>query len=289
VLEGVRSWLSRKPQTKVVGLAQDADEAAVKVRRLSPDIVIMDLSLPGSSGLHVMTRILAANSTIKVIIYSMHEDIEFVRASFEAGAKGYVLKSSPPSELLLAIEGVRAGGQHFDKRIRPKFRSKNSSRPRLSNVLKSQDRTRPELSEDKESSLERPARTSIERSGNGLAQDVMNYIEKNPSPLVSVKEIGKVLKIDPSDLERGFRRASGMTVKKHIDSMCKKQITKRVQDGVWKGTQLAEEFGFRSDQSFYRWIRRIFGLSFKDLRDQLCLPRSISTALLPVDSGKQDD
>ena len=98
-----------------------------------------------------------------------------------------------------------------------------------------------------------------------LCRRIEAYIEKNPKPSVSVKEIALALRIHPSDLDRTFRRARGVTIKKFIDQKSTKLIETRMSEGFCKGCALAQEFGFSSDQAFYRWIKRVFGIPFRQL------------------------
>jgi len=132
VLEGIQSYLRTKGQVKVIGQAVDGVEAVEKARKLRPEVVLMDLSLPRMSGLKALQRIHEEAPRTKLMVYTMHESKEYVRAVMRAGALGYALKSSSLSELLRAIESVRDGKIYVDSELsrsdlRPPSRAKPGS------------------------------------------------------------------------------------------------------------------------------------------------------------------
>jgi DNA-binding NarL/FixJ family response regulator len=110
---GVTALLSSVEDTEVVATAGDG-EAAVREATLSrPDVVLMDLNLPGMSGLEATRRIAKASPESVVLVLSMLDDDESVLAAMRAGARGYVLKGAGQEELLAAIRSVAAGGAVF--------------------------------------------------------------------------------------------------------------------------------------------------------------------------------
>jgi AraC-like DNA-binding protein len=98
-----------------------------------------------------------------------------------------------------------------------------------------------------------------------LVDRTQRYIETNLRPSLSVKLVAAEMNINPADLERLFRRARGMTIKKYIDARCKDEIAKKLRAIDCKGCALAQELGFKTDQAFYRWILRVFGIRFREL------------------------
>lgn len=106
---GLRLLLGTQPDLQVIGEAADGDEALTQIRRLRPDLVILDLSMPGLGGLDALARITAEQPWLKVLILTMHDDAEFVRTALTAGARGYVLKRAADTELLSAVRQVAAG------------------------------------------------------------------------------------------------------------------------------------------------------------------------------------
>jgi len=111
VRAGYRHLLERQERYEVVAEAETAEEAYALFRRHSPDVVITDLAMPGSSGLEAIQRILRAQAGARVLVFSMHVSPDFATAALRAGALGYVTKSSPPDVLLRAIADVVLGRQ----------------------------------------------------------------------------------------------------------------------------------------------------------------------------------
>jgi DNA-binding NarL/FixJ family response regulator len=107
--EGLRALLSTSPELEIVGEASDGEEAASRARELAPDIVLMDLSMPNINGTEAIRAIKRRNPEIKIIALTVHRSEEYVRASLDAGADGYVLKDDTHHDLLTAIASVRKG------------------------------------------------------------------------------------------------------------------------------------------------------------------------------------
>ena len=114
---GVRGLLEREHGYEVVGEAASGDDAVEMARRLSPDIVVSDLTMPGLSGVEATRQMRAHNPLLKVIILSVHSDSVMVAEALRAGASGYLLKSSAPVELTLALRAARAGETYLSPRI----------------------------------------------------------------------------------------------------------------------------------------------------------------------------
>lgn len=113
VREGYRRLLERHGDIVVIGEAVDAATALSVFCRLDPQIVVMDITLPGTSGIEAMRRILSYKPEARVLIFSMHEDTIFARRALQAGAFGYVTKASAPSVLVEAIHSVAAGKKYL--------------------------------------------------------------------------------------------------------------------------------------------------------------------------------
>jgi DNA-binding NarL/FixJ family response regulator len=110
---GVTALLDSVADTEVVGTAGDGDAAVREATLTRPDVVLMDLSMPGTSGLEATRRIAKASPESAVLVLSMLDDDESVLAAMRAGARGYVLKGAGQEELLAAIRAVAAGGAVF--------------------------------------------------------------------------------------------------------------------------------------------------------------------------------
>ncbi len=113
VREGYRRLLERSAGIGVIGEAANAADAYSEFQRLNPDVVVMDISLPGASGIEAMRRMLARDAGAKVLMFSMHEEAIFATRAFQAGALGYVTKASAPEVLVDAVRSVAAGKRYL--------------------------------------------------------------------------------------------------------------------------------------------------------------------------------
>ncbi|MFN3981319.1 MAG: response regulator [Caldilinea sp.] len=117
VRAGIRVLLQLQPEFEVVGEAEDGQEALRQVQQLTPDIVLMDIGMPGMDGLAATRAILQNYPQVRIIALTQHENREYVLPTLRAGAKGYVLKRAPDDTLVRAIRTVAAGGSFLDPRV----------------------------------------------------------------------------------------------------------------------------------------------------------------------------
>jgi DNA-binding NarL/FixJ family response regulator len=111
--EGLRSLIADAPETELVGLAANGDEAVAVTLAQRPDVVVMDLRMPGLNGVDATRRILATAPDIAVLVLTMVEEDASIFAAMRAGAKGYVLKGAGPETILRSILVVGAGEAIF--------------------------------------------------------------------------------------------------------------------------------------------------------------------------------
>ncbi|MDD5581136.1 MAG: response regulator transcription factor [Methylobacter sp.] len=109
VREGYRSLLHKQPGMVVIAEAADGAEAYLRFKDCNPDVVIMDISLPGQGGLKAIERIKQYRPDAKILVFSMHQNPSFALQATRAGALGYVTKSSTPDVLIRAVHDVHAG------------------------------------------------------------------------------------------------------------------------------------------------------------------------------------
>jgi two-component system invasion response regulator UvrY len=109
VREGYRRLLERTEDIAVIGEAGTGEDAYRLFTELAPDVVVMDINLPGIGGIEIARRILAREPQARVLMFSMHEDVVFPSRALQTGARGYVTKSSAPEVLVEAVRLVAAG------------------------------------------------------------------------------------------------------------------------------------------------------------------------------------
>lgn len=109
VRAGIRMLLESMPEVTVLGEASDGFSVVSMVEKLQPNLVLMDIAMPGLNGLDATTRIKRDWSDIRVLILSMHQDEQYVRQALKVGASGYLLKDSATTELALALQAMARG------------------------------------------------------------------------------------------------------------------------------------------------------------------------------------
>ena len=115
--EGLRTVFSPEADIEVVGEAATGKEAVERAAELGPDVILMDIQMPGINGIEATRRILDASPHVGVVVLTMFEDDDSVFSAMRAGARGYVLKGAPPSEILKVVRAVAGGEAHFGPEI----------------------------------------------------------------------------------------------------------------------------------------------------------------------------
>ncbi len=138
VREGIRQVLDGTEGITVVGEAANGPEAFERAQELVPDVVVLDVSMPGESGLDVAKRLKRALPATRVLMLSVYDNTEFVLEAVRAGADGYLLKDSTPSELRAAIRKVIAGESAFSaaaaRQLSTALREEEANRERAERV-----------------------------------------------------------------------------------------------------------------------------------------------------------
>jgi DNA-binding NarL/FixJ family response regulator len=114
VREGLRLLVNAQADMQVVGEAGDGQEALDRVAALRPDVLVLDLTMPGKSGLTAARALKGSEPPTAVVALTRHDDDAYVQELMDAGAAAYVLKQSPSAELLAAIRAAAAGGHYLD-------------------------------------------------------------------------------------------------------------------------------------------------------------------------------
>src|SRR5215467_6751832 len=115
--DGLRAVLHNDPDITVIGDAADARTGWAAAAGLQPDVIIVDVGLPGQSGIAALTELRRLAPAAKILMLTMHSSHEFVLQAFAAGAHGYALKDQPPTEVIDAIKAVAAGERYLAPRL----------------------------------------------------------------------------------------------------------------------------------------------------------------------------
>lgn len=113
LLSGIKLWLSKVDNWEVVAEVSSGEEAIEVAKQVKPDLVLMDISMPGMNGIEALKKIKEVNEKIKVLMLTMHSDEEYLKGALKAGASGFVLKRAAHKELITAIEIVLAGQMYI--------------------------------------------------------------------------------------------------------------------------------------------------------------------------------
>jgi two-component system invasion response regulator UvrY len=125
VREGYKRLLEKRGDIAVIGEAANANDAYEQFCKLSPQVVVMDIALPGVSGIDAMRRMLARQPETRVLIFSMYEDAIFASRALRAGACGYVTKASAPNVLVEAVHAITQGKRYISADIAQKLALRN--------------------------------------------------------------------------------------------------------------------------------------------------------------------
>lgn len=192
-LKGLRDLLEDETDMKVVGEAGEGKTALKMVQQLSPDVVVMDITMPGLNGIDTTKKIISDHPDIKVIALSIHSGKEFVEGMLKAGANGYIVKESVPEELVNGIRLVMEKGAYLSPSITgmvvSQFRKPFQSSPhddlmdivatKLSIPMVPKDHVhRPRLLDFLEKSRHLPIQTIIAPAGYGKSTLVASWVEK---------------------------------------------------------------------------------------------------------------
>jgi DNA-binding NarL/FixJ family response regulator len=125
LVEGLKALLA--PEFEVVATAGDGRAVLEAAEKYRPDLILLDISMPAMNGIEAARRLKRSNPGAKVIILTMHGDLSFVKAAFDAGVSGYVLKHSAATELVTALHGVASGRRYISSLIQKRLGAETPS------------------------------------------------------------------------------------------------------------------------------------------------------------------
>lgn len=126
VRAGYKFLLDDVEDMEVVGEAGSGEEAIDRFGELAPDVLVMDLAMPGIGGAEAIRRIMKRSPESRLLVFSMHENPAFVEQVLEAGVAGYISKNSSPEVLVEAVRSIAAGGMYIDANVTRKLLAKNN-------------------------------------------------------------------------------------------------------------------------------------------------------------------
>jgi len=204
--KGLRTLLERMHGVDVVGEAATGDEALERARELVPDVILMDVKMPGLSGIEAARRVLAENPHIGIILVTMFDDPESVFAGMRAGARGYVLKEAEPEELRRAIDAAARGEVMLAPKIAEKLlhqfeRERARRQPELRyEELTQREREVLQLAADGLSNKEIAARLAIsEKTAKNHTANIFSKLQVNDRTQAVVLALRRGLVTLPPD------------------------------------------------------------------------------------------
>lgn len=146
VREGLRMMLNLEPDMEIAGEAQDGREAVDMAMELRPDVVLMDIAMPGLNGLEATRQLVKVLPGVRIIVLTAHTDDAYVKSAVDAGVAGFLLKQDSTRDICRAIREVHRGGIHYSPsiakrfvRINPKSRGRSGRMERKASLLTSRE------------------------------------------------------------------------------------------------------------------------------------------------------
>lgn len=178
VRDGIKSLLQETEDIKVIAEASNGEEALALVPQLNPDILIVDIKMPGLNGIQTVARLSQQNPEVKALVLSMHDSEEYVLQSVEAGADGYLLKDTSKEEFIKAIYTINQGEKYFSADISPILVKKYLENVRPSSAKKDLLNT-PSISQDQIKITKRQSQI-LELAVNGMSnKEIAEHINKS--------------------------------------------------------------------------------------------------------------
>ncbi|MGD1920570.1 MAG: response regulator transcription factor [Pleurocapsa sp.] len=208
VQQGIKSLLDRDMDFKVIGTVKDGRNAVKQIAQIHPDVVLLDIEMPGMNGITTTKYINRVSPKTKVIILSSHEDKKYVTQALMAGAKGYILKTSLMTDLKQAILAVNNGYSQIDSRLLAKVFDPQNIKPKRNNATKKSnfDRTEsPKLSSNQNENQVNANQDELDEINHSLETH-------SPKPTPKSPEKAKKHKSVPVELDMAIQSEQSANV-----------------------------------------------------------------------------
>jgi DNA-binding NarL/FixJ family response regulator len=194
LMDGIESILNEAPHLHVVGKASSAPAAEALVQKLQPDLLLTDISMGAVSGLELTKRVEQQFPLTRIIVLSMHDDVQHITDMLQAGALGYLLKNVKQAELFNAIEQVMAGRQYIQQSLATEYtrfiqqkkenKKSNQLTPREIEIIKliAQEMTTAQISRQlflSEHTVETHRKNIVRKTGTKTVIGLLNYAREH--------------------------------------------------------------------------------------------------------------
>ncbi len=136
---GLKEIMGMVPEVKLVGEAANGAEVLETLRNGLPDLLMMDMSMPGISGIELISRIVGHYPSLPILVLSMINEVQVVQRALKAGARGYITKDRPPEELIIALRKVASGGKYIERDLAEQMLFNQTEPDRPHDVLTSRE------------------------------------------------------------------------------------------------------------------------------------------------------
>ncbi len=196
VQQGIKSLLDQDSDVKVIGTVKDGRSAVKQIDVLRPDIVLLDIEMPGMDGITATKYISRLSPHTKVIILSSHEDKKYLTQALMAGAKAYILKSSLLKDLKQAILAVNCGYSHIESRLLAKIFAPNNLKLRGGKTEPEADKVNHQNRKPQSSSVNQTQNTAVNLQSQEIPQEINDPVPTAKQSLRSQDEVSQVTKSD---------------------------------------------------------------------------------------------
>ena len=230
IARGLLKLLSQQEDYKAVGIFCDAAQALAFVEKNAVDAVITDIRMPGISGLELIKRIRAINENLPIIILSGYGDFAYAQKAIELGVARYLLKPTDPSELIKALEAIRA-----------------------------------DITCIRKSEAEEPVRIQ-----NLLVRKSVQYIQGNYAKQITLKRMAEELYVSPNYLCELFKRHTGKNVMEYLSDYRLHEAETYLGQIACKVSDVSKLVGYKDAKYFSTAFKKKYGITPLEYRNQIC-------------------